>query len=261
MPPASSNQRRLRGIVVTGASSGIGAEVCRRLAGPGQAVLVHARKNREGAERTAEAVRAAGGEASVLLADIAEPGAAARVVEEAASRFGGVDVLVSNAGFADRRPFGELTGADLAASVAAVQTAFFELVTAALPHLRRAGAAGYGRVVAVSSFAAHVFRPDVQLFPASAAAKAGVEAMVKALAVQLAPDGVTVNAVAPGFTRKDAGAHTALDEARWRQVVERIPLGRLGRPEDAAAAVAWLVSEEAGYVTGQVLHVDGGLLV
>jgi NAD(P)-dependent dehydrogenase (short-subunit alcohol dehydrogenase family) len=116
-------------------------------------------------------------------------------------------------------------------------------------------------VVAVSSFVAHAFRTDTTIFAASAAAKAAVEALVRALAVQLAPSGVTVNAVVPGFIRKDPGAHAAIDPERLRQQMAVIPLGRVGLPDEVAAAIAFLVSPAAGYITGQALHVNGGLVI
>jgi NAD(P)-dependent dehydrogenase (short-subunit alcohol dehydrogenase family) len=228
------------------------------LAGPGVAIMAHTRRNAAGAEAVAAAARAAGAAAAVVLGDLADPATAPRVVAATADAFGGLDVLVSNAGFADRTGFELLSDDAFAASHTAIAGAFFRLARASAPHLR-AGRAP--RIVAVSSFVAHVFRTDTTLFPASAAAKAALEAMVRTLAVELAPSGVTVNAVVPGYIQKDSGAHAALDPAAFAQQVAKIPLGRIGRPEDVAAAIAYLASPAAGYVTGQALHVSGGLVV
>lgn len=247
-----------RVFLVTGAASGIGAATCRALAAPGTAFMVHTRRNQAGAEAVAAAIAAQGGEAAIMLGDLADPALPAALVRTATERFGGLDVVVANAGFADRTPIAALTDAMMGASVEAIQHAFFRLARAALPHLTaRPG----GRIVAVSSFVAHLFRTDVATFPASATAKAGLEALVRALAVELGPSRVTVNAVVPGFIEKDAGAHRAIDPAALAAQAARIPIGRIGRPEDVAAAIAFLVSPQAGYITGQALHVDGGLVI
>jgi NAD(P)-dependent dehydrogenase (short-subunit alcohol dehydrogenase family) len=107
---------------------------------------------------------------------------------------------------------------------------------------------------------AHLFRHDAANFPATAVGKAGVEALLRTLAMEWAPH-VTVNAVAPGYTQKDPGAHAAFTEAQRQALAARVPLGRLGTPAEMAAAISFLASAEAGYVTGQVLHVNGGLVV
>jgi NAD(P)-dependent dehydrogenase (short-subunit alcohol dehydrogenase family) len=243
--------------LVTGASSGIGAATARALAGPEPALAIHARKNKAGLERVAAAVREAGGEVLMREGDLAQVGAATRLVDETARTFGRLDIVVSNAGFADSRAIGEVDRATWDASLASMTTAFFELATAAKPLLVKAGTAG--RLVGVSSFVAHAFARGIMSFPASAAAKAGVEALARALAADLAPSGVTVNCVAPGFIEKDANTHVAVPRERMVKVSESIPMGRYGKAAEVAAVIAFLCSPAASYVTGQTIHVNGGL--
>ncbi len=151
-----------RVILVTGAASGIGAAICRRLAAPGVAILLHTRRNLAGVEAVADAARAAGAEAECALGELAEPAISAELVARAVGRFGRLDVLVANAGFADRTRLADLTDAAMTRSIEAIQGGFFRLARAAIPHL---AAAADARVVAVSSFVAHAFRPDITLFP------------------------------------------------------------------------------------------------
>ena len=245
-------------VLVTGAASGIGAAVCRAIAAPGGAILVHTRRNQTGAERVAAEARAAGADAHVVLGDLAVPETAAALIDQVVSRFGRLDVLIANAGFADRTPITTLTDAAMTASIETILGGFFRLARAAIPHLR---GAPHPRLIAVSSFVAHAFRNDIAPFPASAAAKAGLEALVRTLAIELGPDHVTVNAVVPGFIRKDTGAHRAINPAALAAQTASIPLGRIGLPDDVAAAVAFLASPAAGYITGQCLHVNGGLVI
>ena len=246
-----------RVVLVTGASSGIGAATARALAATGTTIAVHARRNRAGADKVAAAVRERGGDALVVEGDLARSGTAARLVDETVAALGRLDVVVSNAGFADRRPTSALDRAAWDDSQAAMPAAFFELAAAARPWLVEAGAAA--RLIGVSSFVAHAYARGLPMFPASAAAKAGIEALARALAVELAPSGGTVNCVAPGLIEKDADAHAALPRERMIEMSRLVPLGRYGRPEEVAATIAFLCSPAAAYITGQTIHVNGGL--
>jgi NAD(P)-dependent dehydrogenase (short-subunit alcohol dehydrogenase family) len=165
-------------------------------------------------------------------------------------------VVIANAGFPDGRLVGELDRAGLDHSHDVIVGGFFELVTEALPHLRQATDP---RVLAVSSLVAHVFRPDYPLHPASAVAKAGLEAMVRSLAVQLGPLGITCNAVAPGLTSKDHGKTQAHAGRTERTILEQIPLARKGRPDEIAALIGFLAGPRSSYITGQVIHANGGI--
>ncbi len=249
----------MRVSIITGGGSGIGAAVARRLAGPDACLMLHGQGTDTAGLARLKAVAArceqAGANVEWRSGDLANAGTASELVRAAREAFGKIDSIVHAAGFADRRSFANLPRQDLERSFAVMATAFFELSSAALPDLTRTS---QGRVVAVSSFAAHRFTKDAT-YPGSGAAKAALEVLVRCLAIELAGSGATANVVIPGYTRKDPGLMGALDAQGWQAVANANPLARLAEPHEVAATICFLLSEEAGHITGALLPVDGGL--
>lgn len=246
--------------IITGASSGIGAATARRIAGPGECLLLHARGGVNGSkipllEAVAEECRQSGAAVKTLIGDVANDGEVENIVDTSVGHFGRLDRIVSNAGFALPKLIGDMSRAEFDHSYSVIAGAFFDLITLALPHLIKSG---NGRVVAVSSFVVDQ-APLARLFPATSAAKGAMQALALSFAAQVAKDGITVNCVNPGFTEKESAGHSALSADSWKQAAAATPNKHLAKPTDVAATIAFFLSDDASHITGQSLRVDGGL--
>ncbi len=241
--------------MVTGAARGIGAAIARRLAGQGVAVAA-VDLDTEGSARTANAILEAGGRAIAVGADVADETAAGHAVERAAAELGPVTVLINNAGIIRDNLLFKMSTDDWDAVMDVHLRGAFLMTRAAQAHMIEAK---WGRVVNLSSTSALGNRGQANY----AAAKAGLQGFTKTLALELGKFGVTANAIAPGFIDTEMTQATAdrlgVDFEDWKAAASReIPVGRVGTPDDIAAVAAFLCSEDAGYVSGQVIYVAGG---
>ena len=233
--------------LVTGASGGIGAEIAKTLHSQGAIVVLSGTRRAVLDELAAEL----GSRAFVAVADLREPAAADALINEAESLAGPLDILVNNAGFTRDTLAIRMKDEDWQSVLDVDLTAPFRLSRAALKGMLRRRA---GRIISIGSIVGSIGNPGQANY---CAAKAGLEAMSKALAQEVGSRGITVNIVAPGFI-ETAMTH-GLTDAHKEKWISGIPMGRMGKPEEVAAAVAYLASNEAGWVTGATLHINGGM--
>lgn len=239
--------------VVTGGSRGIGRAVSVALAEAGAHVLVNYRSNQEAARETLRQIEEAGGTGELLGFDVADPESVDAAIKDAASRHGHLDILVNNAGIAIDQLLLRVSTKDLEMTWATnVNGAVYCAKACIRPMMRKR----WGRIINLSSVVAESGNAGQVVYSSSKAALLG---LTRTLAREYASRGITVNAVAPGFIETDMTAD--LSDAAREGIIAQTPLGRIGRPEEVAAAVVFLASEEASYITGQVVRVNGGMHV
>jgi 2-deoxy-D-gluconate 3-dehydrogenase len=239
--------------LVTGASRGIGAAIARALAEAGADVAVHG--NATPADATADAVRAHGRRAALLIADMADPNAPDGLVRETIASLGGLDIVVNNAGIIRRGPTIDTTDADWQAVLDVNLNGVFRMCRAAGRAMLPTGRPG--KIINIASLLS--FQGGLNV-PAYAASKSAIAGLTRELSNEWAGKGINVNAIAPGYFRTDNTEALQKDETRNRQILERIPAGRWGETADLEGAAVFLASRASDYVNGQILAVDGGWL-
>lgn len=237
--------------LVTGGSRGIGRAIVARLAGAGAKVAFVYQSNQEAADALASELSGQGSEVRAFRADVSQKAEADQVVEQVVEAFGRLDILVNNAGITRDGLLATMTAEQWQQVIDTNLTGVFNFCQAVT---RTMMSQRYGRIINMSSVAADFSNPGQANYAAS---KAGIEGFSRCMATELAKRGVTVNCVAPGFIETDMTV--AVVNSFGDKIKQAIPVRRLGKPEDIANAVHFLASEEASYITGQTLKVDGGL--
>ncbi|GHE94401.1 3-oxoacyl-ACP reductase [Amycolatopsis deserti] len=236
--------------LVTGGSRGIGRGIAERLGEEGARVVVNYRSDADAAAKVVATIENNGGHATAVQADVADPAQVVRLFDAAEEIYGGLDILVANAGIARFAPLAEATDEDFELVFATNTRATFTALREAARRLRDGG-----RIIVISSGTVVTTRPHSGVYAAS---KAAGDQLVQAAAKELGPRGITANSVLPGATRSDA-LEAGMSADRLAATVAQTPLGRLGEPSDIASVVAFLASADGGWITGQTIHAGGGL--
>ncbi len=236
--------------IVTGAGTGIGVSIARHLAGAGAKLVVSAYNSFDGAEDLAKSISDAGGKALAIKSDFRNSSNAADVVDAAIDSFGGLDIVVNNAGYTMDKDFVDCTEKDWDDLLSINLKSMFVTCSAAVPHLI---SRGYGRIINLSSVHSIQHVPGFVLYGTT---KGAINAFTQAMAVELASHMITVNAIAPGAIYVPRYDRTGLDK---EQIVNSIPAGAMGDTDDIGRAAVFLASPDAGYINGEVMFIDGAL--
>jgi glucose 1-dehydrogenase len=260
MPPRILESARA---LITGASSGIGEGIARAFAGAGASVIVNYRSSKEDAERLAAEIRQQGGHAVAVQGDVSKPENCGRLFEAAQRELGGIDIVVANAGLQRDAAFAEMSVEDWQKVIDVNLSGQFICAQEAVRCFRRRGldpsrSPALGKIVFTSSvhqiipWAGHVNY---------AAAKGGLKLLMETMAQELAAEKIRVNAIAPGAIKTAINKDAWESEQARQKLLQLIPYGRIGEPEDVGKAAVWLASDESDYVVGTTLYIDGGMLL
>jgi glucose 1-dehydrogenase len=241
--------------IVTGAGSGIGQEIAKRLGSEGAKVVIDHIGAAEGAEETERAIKEAGGESKTVRADVTKLDEVNSLVDDAWGTFGGADILINNAGMEKRSDFWDTPEEEYDKVMAVNLRGPFFLTQAFVRRLRTAGKPG--RIVNISSVHEDMVFPGFSTYCCS---KGGLRMLMRNLAMELGPLGITINNVAPGAIATPINKALLEDKPKLNALLSNIPLGRMGTTEDVAGLVVFLASDDAAYITGSTFVVDGGLM-
>jgi glucose 1-dehydrogenase len=248
---------RLQGKVafVTGGDQGIGQGIALRLAQEGADVAIGFRSNQKGADETTKEIEALGRKSTAIQGDVGKTADDKRIVSDAITKMGRIDILVNNAGLERHADFWDATEEDFDVVMNVNLRSAFFITQAFVKHLMERKAPG--KVINISSVHEELPFPH---FASYCASKGGLKMLTRNLAIELAPLGITINNIAPGAIETPINTKLLNDPVKLNELLEKIPLRRLGKPEDVAGMAAFLASSDADYVTGTTFFVDGGLL-
>ncbi len=240
--------------IITGGSRGIGKAITRRFSAEGAKVVVNYKESAGLAENVVKEIRAAGGEAISVQADVSQRAQTDHLRDETLDAFGQIDVLVSNAGIVIDKPYIESTEEDWNAAMDSNLRGFFNITQSVLPHMIERN---YGRVIATGSIINEVADFGGNKYSVCTASKGGILNMMHPIAAEMAKHGITVNSVSPGYIATEMLGE--IDAEGLEEALRLVPMRRYGKPEEIAAAMAFLASDDAAYITGQTIRVNGGM--